>query len=119
MAKADTAFQGASVVNRLKLAKLEGMVSKHRDSLYRAGRFTIAGSRSRTGSIPRSAGFRISSEAPRGLTIGLPSRTNVCPRRKRTCGPQTDAPGLTQSLLALLIKNSPSRSPGDFMYGGG
>jgi len=22
------------------------------------------------------------------LTNGLPSRTNVCPRRKRTCGPQ-------------------------------
>ena len=31
----------------------------------------------------------------RGLTNGLPSRTNVCTRRKRTCGPQGGSPGLT------------------------
>ena len=30
----------------------------------------------------------------RSLTNGLPCRTNVCPRRKRTCGPQGE-PGLT------------------------
>ena len=30
------------------------------------------------------------------LTNGLPSRTNVCTRRKRTCGPQGGSPGLTQ-----------------------
>ena len=28
------------------------------------------------------------------LTNGLPSRTNVCTRRKRTCGPQGGSPGL-------------------------
>ena len=32
----------------------------------------------------------------RSLTNGLPSRTNVCTRRKRTCGPQGGNPGLTQ-----------------------
>ena len=31
----------------------------------------------------------------RSLTNGLPSRTNVCTRRKRTCGPQRGSPGLT------------------------
>ena len=31
----------------------------------------------------------------RSLTNGLPSRTNVCTRRKRTCGPQGGSPGLT------------------------
>jgi ATP-dependent DNA ligase len=40
---------------------MEGMVSKHRESLYRGGRFR-AGSRSKTGRIRRSAGCRISSE---------------------------------------------------------
>jgi hypothetical protein len=30
----------------------------------------------------------------RSLTNGLPSRTNVCTRRKRTCGPQGGSPGL-------------------------
>jgi len=30
----------------------------------------------------------------RSLTNGLPSRTNVCSRRKRTCGPQGGSPGL-------------------------
>ena len=33
----------------------------------------------------------------RSLTNGLPSRTNVCTRPKRTCGPQGGSPGLTQS----------------------
>ena len=33
----------------------------------------------------------------RSLTNGLPSRTNVCTRRKRTCGPQGGSPGLTSS----------------------
>ena len=28
----------------------------------------------------------------RSLTNGLPSRTNVCTRRKRTCGPQGGSP---------------------------
>src|SRR6476646_3253147 len=30
----------------------------------------------------------------RSLTNGLPSRTDVCTRRKRTCGPQGGSPGL-------------------------
>ena len=30
----------------------------------------------------------------RSLTNGLPSPTNVCTRRKRTCGPQGGSPGL-------------------------
>jgi len=30
------------------------------------------------------------------LTNGLPSRTNVCTRRKRTCGPQGGRQSLTQ-----------------------
>ena len=30
----------------------------------------------------------------RSLTNGLPSRTNVCTRRMRTCGPQGGSPGL-------------------------
>ena len=33
----------------------------------------------------------------RSLTNGLPSRTNVCTRRKRTCGPQAGSPGLTDT----------------------
>ena len=35
----------------------------------------------------------------RSLTNGLPSRTNVCTRRKRTCGPQGGSPGLTPTRL--------------------
>ena len=35
------------------------------------------------------------SAVVRSLTNGLPSRTNVCTRRKRTCGPQGGSPGLT------------------------
>ena len=31
----------------------------------------------------------------RSLTNGLPSRTNVCTRRKRTCGPQGGSPDST------------------------
>jgi hypothetical protein len=34
------------------------------------------------------------SPVVRSLTNGLPSRTNVCTRRKRTCGPQGGSPGL-------------------------
>ena len=37
------------------------------------------------------------SAVVRSLTNGLPSRTNVCTRRKRTCGPQGGGPGLTPS----------------------
>jgi len=36
----------------------------------------------------------------RSLTNGLPSRTNVCTRRKRTRGPQGGSPGLTPSGLS-------------------
>ena len=32
------------------------------------------------------------------LTNGLPSRTNVCTGRKRTCGPQGGSPGLTDAV---------------------
>ena len=35
------------------------------------------------------------SAVVRSLTNGLPSRTNVCTRRKRTCGPQGGSAGLT------------------------
>ena len=39
---------------------------------------------------------RVQGEAElRSLTNGLPSRINVCTRRKRTCGPQGGSPGLT------------------------
>ena len=34
------------------------------------------------------------SPVVRSMTNGLPSRTNVCTRRKRTCGPQGGSPGL-------------------------
>ena len=34
--------------------------------------------------------------AARPIDVGLPSRTNVCTWRKRTCGPQGGSPGLTQ-----------------------
>ena len=33
------------------------------------------------------------SPVVRSLTNGLPSGTNVCTRRKRTCGPQGGSPG--------------------------
>ena len=53
----------------------------------------------------------------RSLTNGLPSRTNVCTRRKRTCGPQGGSPGLTPSptlprgLTGLVkLKNKKTRS---------
>jgi hypothetical protein len=54
----------------------------------------------RTGPLPCPlARGRPSSLLPkvelRSLTNGLPSRTNVCSRRKRTCGPQGGSPGLT------------------------
>ena len=39
-------------------------------------------------SLPRNAELR-------SLTKRTPSRTNVCTRRKRTCGPQGGSPGLT------------------------
>ena len=57
---------GPDLFRHACLMGLEGLVSKHRDSIYRGGRFG-AGSRSRTGSIPRSAGFRIRSETARAL----------------------------------------------------
>jgi hypothetical protein len=37
------------------------------------------------------------SPVVRSLTNGLPSRTNVCTRRKRTCGPQGGSPGFTHN----------------------
>ena len=46
---------GPDLFRHACLMGLEGLVSKHRDSVYRAGR-SIAGSRSRTGSIRRLAG---------------------------------------------------------------
>ena len=42
-------------------------------------------------SLPRNAELR-------SLTKRTPSRTNVCTRRKRTCGPQGGSPGLTPTL---------------------
>ena len=51
---------GPDLFRHACLLGLEGMVSKHRDSAYRGGR-SDAGSRSRTGSIPRSAACWISS----------------------------------------------------------
>ncbi len=43
----------------------------------------------------------------RSLTNGLPSRTNVCTRRKRTCGPQGGRPGLTRNGHWVRVKGSP------------
>jgi hypothetical protein len=40
---------------------------------------------------------RAQAQLLRSLTNGLPSRTNVCSRRKRTCGPQGGSPGLTHN----------------------
>ena len=57
---------GPDLFRHACLMGLEGLVSKHRDSFYRAGRFD-RGSRSRTGSIRRSAGCRIRSETVRAL----------------------------------------------------
>ena len=56
---------GPDLFRHACLMGLEGMVSKHRDSIAAAGSGT--GSRSRTGSIPRSAGFKIRSETARAL----------------------------------------------------
>ena len=52
---------GPDLFRHACLMGLEGMVSKHRESNYRGGD-PIAGSRSRTGSIRRSAGCRIGSK---------------------------------------------------------
>ena len=52
---------GPDLFRHACLMGLEGMVSKHRESLYRGGRFRHW-SRSKTGRIRRSAGCRISSE---------------------------------------------------------
>jgi ATP-dependent DNA ligase len=46
---------GPDLFRHACLMGLEGLVSKHRDIAYRGGRY-IAGSRSRTGRMPRSAG---------------------------------------------------------------
>ena len=46
---------GPDLFRHACLMGLEGMASKHRERIYRGGR-SIAGSRSRTGSIRRSAG---------------------------------------------------------------
>ena len=43
-----------------------------------------------------TASYWASPTELRSLTNGLPSRTNVCTRRKRTCGPQGGSPGLTE-----------------------
>ena len=45
---------------------------------------------------------RATPRVGRSRTNGLPSRTNVCTRRKRTCGPQGGSPGLTQLGLDSL-----------------
>jgi bifunctional non-homologous end joining protein LigD len=53
---------GPDLFRHACLMGLEGMVSKHRESLYRAGRSDpIAGSRSRTAAIQPSAAFGTSS----------------------------------------------------------
>ena len=52
---------GPDLFRHACLMGLEGLVSKHRESSYRAGRFTGTGSRSRTGSIRLSAGCRTNS----------------------------------------------------------
>ena len=41
-----------------------------------------------------ASALELRSPVVRSLTNGLPSRTNVCTRRKRTCGPQGGSPGL-------------------------
>ena len=40
------------------------------------------------------------------LTNGLPFRTNVCTRRKRTCGPQGGRPGLTRPFRLCDLRTS-------------
>ena len=42
----------------------------------------------------------------RSLTNGLPARTNVCTRRKRTCGAQGGSPGLTASGIGRHLMRS-------------
>jgi hypothetical protein len=44
------------------------------------------------------------------LTNGLPSRTNVCTRRKRTCGPQGGSQGLTAADSSYLSGKSRDNS---------
>ena len=46
------------------------------------------------------------SPVVRSLTNGLPSRTNVCSRRKRTCGPQGGSPGLDPERTQTLYPTS-------------
>ena len=59
---------GPDLFRHACLMGLEGMVSKHRESTYRGGRFRH-GSRSRTGSIRRSLACRISSVEPSSHSV--------------------------------------------------
>ena len=72
---------GPDLFRHACLMGLEGLVSKHRESGYRGGRST-AGSRSRTGSIRRSAGCWISSSPTRwALPAAQVVREWICCQR--------------------------------------
>ena len=44
------------------------------------------------------------------VTNGPPSRTNVCTRRKRTCGLQGESPGLPNADMATCVVVQPTNS---------
>ena len=64
---------GPDLFRHACLMGLEGLVSKHRERPYRGGRSPIAGSRSRTGSIRRSAACWISSSPTRWALLAAKS----------------------------------------------
>ena len=95
---------GPTVFDHVCRMGLEGIVSKRTDAPYRSGPSKVwlksknPASEAVRGSARRS-GARIAQ-----LDHGLPSRTNVCTRRKRTCGPQGGSPGLTPSRNSVGIR---------------
>jgi hypothetical protein len=72
-----------------------GALWRHRRD---GGTPTVRGARRRTGG-PRQSG----KAELRSLTNGLPSRTNVCTRRKRPCGPPRRRAGFSLWLYCLLL----------------
>ena len=94
---------GPTVFEHVCRMGLEGIVSKRTDAPYRSGPSKDVAQVEEPGERGGAAGARggVALEL-RSLTNGPPSRTNVCTRRKRTCGPQGGRPDLTQRDVTRL-----------------
>ena len=71
---------------------LEGIVSKRTDAPYRSGasKTWVKMKNPASEAVRRSARRSGAKAELRSLNNGIASQTNVCTRRKRTCGPKEE-----------------------------